>query len=889
MQERVCRSRRGTRGAWRFGRSRWIRVAAAAGAVAALVAPAWAQPADGAEPPRLAPGEDRPDLFEWARPFDADPSIPSPAAYLGRETGTVFTRYEELVAYFRALAEASPKVTLTPYGQSHQRRELFILTISSEANLADLDGILDRNRALTRGSERPASATLERNPTISWLSFGVHGNEPSVYETAMEVAYTLAASRHTDIASILDNSVVVIDPALNPDGWMRYVNWYENQVGQEADPNPDSNEHWEPWPGGRTNHYLFDLNRDWVWLTQPESRSRLQVYRRYLPHLHIDYHEMGYTSPYFFGEGDQPYNANIPESTRAWIKKVGEANAEAFDREGLIYATRERFDYMYPGYGKVLPVYHGAVGLLTEKGGHSRAGLAIEFNEHEVLTLRRRAYWHYVTAMSSLEMVARERRGMLERFHDYFRSTHELARQSPLSFVIPADADPALLAIIHDLCVSHGIRIDRLTREVEVTGIRYDGEMTAVPRTMPAGSWVVRTDQDMGRLARVLFEPDPELVEKQTYDITSWSLPAALGIDALVTREAFATGTEPLGAWRAPEPRVTGEGSVALIVDSAQHRFPAGVGVAIQHDAFARRSGEAIELDGMRFERGSLILHTLRNRHVDMDALERDLLASGNNVHRASTGMPSEGPALGNNASGRLGNPRVALLRGSPINANSFGHHWHMLDVAYPVPHSVLGVDRLGRSDLSRFGVVVLPSGGGLSGDARSALETFVREGGVLVATGRSGHWASRELLGLESKRWDRDDTRSKLSDLSYEARVGRADEDRVPGAGVRMLLDTTHPMTAGLPGSLTMLKTDATPLPVSDTGFVIASYAREPRVGGWISDRNIAHIRDEPSVTAHRLGRGWVIAFAEDPTMRGFQHGPMRLLLNAIVFGPGM
>lgn len=882
MRERMQRWRRGASGAV-------VRIWAVSAVLLLSPSAAIGQHGDEGALARLGPGEDRADLFEWARPFDADASIPIPASFFGRETGSVFTRYEELVAYFRALAEASPRVTLTPYGHSHQRRELFILTISSEANLADLDGILDRNRALTRGSERPLSGTLERNPAISWLSFGVHGNEPSVYETAMEVAYTLAASRHPEIGSILNNSVVVIDPALNPDGWMRYVNWYENQVGREADANPDSNEHWEPWPGGRTNHYLFDLNRDWIWLTQPESRSRLQVYRRYMPHLHIDYHEMGYTSPYFFGEGDQPYNANIPASTRAWIKKVGEANAEAFDREGLIYATRERFDYMYPGYGKVLPVYHGAVGLLTEKGGHSRAGLAIEFNEHEVLTLRRRAYWHYVTAMSSLEMVARERRGMLERFHDFFRSTHELARESPMSFVIPAETDPALLAVIHDLCVSHGIRIDRLTRDTEVEGVRYDGETTAFPVEMRAGSWVVRTDQDMGRLARVFFEPDPELVEKQTYDITSWSLPAALGIDAVATREAFAAGTEPLGEWRASEPRVTGEGSVALIVDSAQHRFPAAVGVAVKHEAFARRSGEAIELDGKRFARGSLIIHALRNRHVDTDALVRDLLASGNSVHRASTGMPSEGPALGNNASGRLGNARVALLRGSPINANSFGHHWHMLDVAYPVPHSVLAVDRLGRADLSRFGVVVLPSGGGLSGDARSAIESFVRDGGVLVATGRSGHWASRELLGLEAKRRDRDDSRPKLSDLTYEERTGRSDEDRVPGAGVRMLLDTTHPMTAGLPGSLTMLKTDANPLPVSDTGFVIASYAGRPRVGGWISERNIAHIRDEPSVTAHRLGRGWVIAFAEDPTMRGFQHGPMRLLLNAIVFGPGM
>jgi len=843
----------------------------------------------GAEPPRLGPGEDRADLFEWARPFDADPSIPSPASFFGRETGSVFTRYEELVAYCRALAAASPKVTLTPYGHSHQRRELFILTISSEANLADLDGILERNRALTNGTATPAAATLERNPTISWLSFGVHGNEPSVYETAMEVAYTLAASRHPDIASILNNSVIVIDPALNPDGWMRYVNWYENQVGQEADPNPDSNEHWEPWPGGRTNHYLFDLNRDWIWLTQPESRSRLGIYRRYMPHLHIDYHEMGYTSPYFFGEGDQPYNANIPESTRVWIKKVGAANAEAFDREGLIFATAERFDYMYPGYGKVLPVYHGAVGLLTEKGGHSRAGLAIEFNEHEVLTLRRRAYWHYVTAMSSLEMVARERRGMLERFHEYFRSTHELARRSPASFVIPADTDPALLAIIHDLCVSHGIRIDTLTRDLDVVGRRYEPSPDNERMTVARGSWLVRTDQDMGRLARVLFEADPELVEKQTYDITSWSLPAALGIEAVAVQTPIGSGFEELTGWRVPEAMVTGEGSVALIVDAAQHRFPAAVGAAIRHDVFARRSGEAIELDGKRFGRGSLIIHTLRNRHVDMDALVRDILASGNSVHRASTGMPTEGPALGNNASGRLGNPRVALLRGSPLNANSYGFHWHLLDVVAGIPHSVLPIDRVASADLSRFGVMVLPSGGALPSSAKSAIERFVRDGGVLVATGRSGHWASREILGLEAKKRARDDTRSKLSDLSFAERRDRADEDRVPGAGVRMHLDTTHPLTAGLGEKLTVIKTDADPLPIGDSGFAVASYTRGVRVGGWISERNIGHIRDEPAVTAHRLGRGWVIAFADDPTSRGFQHAPMRLLLNAIVFGPGL
>lgn len=835
------------------------------------------------------------DYFGGLR-FSGD--IPTPESVLGYEIGTRFTRHADVVEYCRRVAAASDRVMMAPYGSTHEGRTLHYLTISSPDNLERIEEILQRNRALTdpETSDAQARRIIADNPAVVWLSYNVHGNEASSSEAAMRVLYTAAAAQNAEMRDILDKVVLVIDPMINPDGRDRYVNWYNSVGGVSANRHADAAEHSEPWPGGRTNHYYFDLNRDWLWLVHPESRSRIAAYRQYMPQLHIDYHEQGYRSPYFFGAGDDPYNQNIPAETREWVEKYGEANAEVFDRHGLPFATKERFDYLYPGYGKVMPVYHGAVGMLVEQAGHGFAGLAIDIDDHNTLTLRDRTRHHFLTSMSYLETTAANRQGQLERFRRFFEESMTPEADGPKAFILSADNDPALLQRVWDLCSAHGIEIETLTREASVRGLRSYLTGEEVDARPPAGSWVIPAGQRMGRLARAIFERATEVTHIETYDITGWSVPLSFGLEGWYTNEEFNARTAPLRDWRRPEAVLTGDGDTALVIDSAQHDFPTAIGHAVRRDLVARRAGGPIAIDGRSFEMGSLIVYSLRNRHADIDAFIDDCLASGINVHRTDTSMTSEGHVLGANDNGHYTLPKIMLLRDSPVSSYSFGQIWHYLDIQYPIPYTAVNAADASGADWSRYNTLVIPSafGGALDRALGDRVKEWVRSGGTIVAIGGSASWATNTFVEFsdeekKAQREAREDERPDPKELTWQEREDRRAEDNVPGAMFKTSVDTTHPLAAGARGWAGVLKSGAGTLDVGENGSVVARFDEDPFVGGYASERNIERIAGTPFITHHRYGRGNVICVSEDVSIRGFMHGPMRLVLNAIIFGASM
>ncbi|MGP1309474.1 MAG: M14 family zinc carboxypeptidase, partial [Phycisphaerales bacterium] len=488
--------------------------------------------------------------------FDLSDNVPTPKETIGHDVGERFTRHAEILRYLTTLAAESDRVTIDQYGWTHERRPLTLVTISSPENLRNLDDILARNLELTDPRKTDATRAreiAERNPAVAWFSFNVHGNEASCSEVAVQLAYTLAAAEIDEVRDILDNVVLVIDPMLNPDGRERYVSFFDGAFGTSPDPAEYTAEHDEPWPGARTNHYYFDLNRDWLWMVHPESRSRIAAYAKRKPQLHIDYHEQEPESPYFFGPGDAPYNANIPAETREWLDIYGQANARVFDERGLEYSTRERFDYLYPGYGKVLPVYHGAVGLLCEKAGHGIAGVSINVRDRYDLLLRDRVRDHFLTAMSYLETTAARRQDQLERFYRFHEDAMELAPGEPVAYAISAATDPALKQKVWDLLTPHGVEIETLVEDTAVGGlIEYRDGATVDDGTLGAGSWIVRVDQPMGRLVRTIFERITHVEHPDTYDITAWSMPVAFGLDAYAVTHAEVLDTTPLDQWSMP-------------------------------------------------------------------------------------------------------------------------------------------------------------------------------------------------------------------------------------------------------------------------------------------------------------------------------------------------
>jgi hypothetical protein len=832
------------------------------------------------------------DYFDGLR-FDA--SVPTPEGHLGYRIGERFTRHHDRVAYARALAAASDRVRFAEYGRSHQDRPLVMLTISSPENLERLDEILAANRELADPAnlgDARRREIVENNPAIVWYSFGVHGNEASCGEVSIQLAYTLAASTNDQVQSILDNCVIVIDPQLNPDGQMRYVSWYENAVGQHPDANPAAYEHDEPWPSGRSNHYLFDLNRDWVWGVHPESRSRVAAYRRYLPHLHLDYHEQGYTSPYFFGEGDTPYNLNIPQETKDWISLYGRENARAFDKYGLVYATRERFDYLYTGYGKVLPVYHGAVGLLLEKAGHGRAGLAIEVSDQYTLTLAERVRDHFVTAMNYAEVTAANRQGQLERFAKFWADGVAAAGPGPKAFAFSTNNDPAVLKKLWDFCQMHGIEVHRLTGALTTGAFAtYDTGELVEDLTLPEGTWIIDARQPMSALVRAKLERVTAIEDPDTYDITAWSLPLSFGLQGWWSDELLEAGTERVERFAPPAARMTGNGGVALLIDSSQHNFPVAVGRAVEHDLFCRVLGGEVEVDGKRFAKGSLLIHLIRNPDRDLEQFVGEVLAAGVSVHRASEGFVTSGNHLGNNANPIMRNPKVLLVTGSGTSSLSAGQHWHMLDVNFPFPHTRVSAGDLGRMDLNDYSVIVMPSMGGLSGGAAERVRDWVRGGGAVVASDGAAGWALREIAGAETTRERDRDEEPKANEMSFDEREQASVDRRIAGAMALTRLDLSHPLTAGLPehhGSMGVIVRGFGELPMRDDAYVVARYDQaQPIISGPVSDENKDRMAGQPFIIHHRVGSGSVIVFADDVTIRGFHHAGMRMLMNAIVYGP--
>ena len=842
------------------------------------------EPAAGADA-GIAPARsvlpDQPyDYFDGLQ-FESD--VPTPHSVLGYPVGERYTRHADIVRYTRLLAAASDRIQFHRYGATVQGRPLTYLVISAPANLHRLDEIRQRNLELTDPrSAADSEAIIADNPAIVWLSYGVHGDEASSAETALQVAYTLAAGQNPEILDILEKCVIVIDPLLNPDGRDRYVSWYQNTRGAEPNQDPDDAEHDQPWPGGRTNHYMFDLNRDWLWLSQPESRQRLAVYKRFMPQLHIDYHEQGHMRPYFFGPGDKPYNANIPEETKQWLAIYGDANAEVFDREGLVYSTKERFDYLYPGYGKVLPVYNGAVGLLCEKAGG--VGLAIEIGDQYTLTLTERVRHHFLTSMSYLETTAANRQGQLERFARFFREATDATGDGPQTFAILPDNDPSLLDRLWRLCAAHGIEIRVLEAPAPAGGF-IDGFGAPGAGELPEGTWIISAAQPMGRLVRAVFERQTEVEDANTYDITAWSLPIAFGLRSLESEQALGAPTAPL-QWNGAAAQATGGGDVALIIDSAGARFPAAAGAVIRRDIFCRVATEPFAIDGRQFAAGSLIIHNVRNSQRDLDSLVADILAAGASAHRAGAGSSTEGPVLGANANLLYRLPKVVLLRGDGTQANSAGHHWWFLDVDQPIPHIKVDVSQLERLDLDQYNVLVMPDMRPLSERAAERVNTWVRDGGVVVASGGIAGWASRSLAGAPELEKQATDQPPAL-ELTWQQRKDRSVTERISGAMTRIDLDPTHPLAAGLGASIGVIKRGAAVLPVAENGFIVGRYAEEPIISGPVSDANGARLPGQPAVTHHRVGAGAVICLADDPSLRGFQHAPMRLIFNAILYGP--
>jgi hypothetical protein len=819
----------------------------------------------------------------FAAPVAAQSAPPSPEEHLGYPLGRHFTDHAGVRDYVRTLATASPRVEYRVYGITPERRDLIQLIVSTPANLARLDAILAANEELTRPGTSAARARqiAASNPAVVFFSYGVHGNESSSSEAAMWTAWDLARSAE-GLEGVLDSLVVIIDPVANPDGRDRYVNWFRSVVGARPNPSPQAREHREPWPGGRFNHYLFDLNRDWAWATQPETQARLATWWRFNPQVHVDFHEMGYNSSYFFFPAAEPINPLYPEYVLRWGRRFGEANAAAFDSRGWAYFTGEAFDLFYPGYGDSWPSLTGAIGMTYEQAGHGMAGLTVERAEGDTLTLHQRAQQHRTAGHATLRAAATGKTQLLEDFAAGHRTFG-----AGMADILLVGEGPRVEELIAHLR-RQGIEVERATRAFSGRATPYPGFERRT--SFPAGSHLVRIRQPRGRLAATLLQPEVDLRAEYSYDISAWSLPYAYGV------EAHRISAPPAAGWeRAPLP-ITG--SVAAAEPGYGYLVPAGEAPARAVIAFLRDGGRARVLSrasthaGREWPAGSWFIPALGNEGLQRRATEAGL---GRWAVSVRGGMSEGGIDLGSNRAIPVSLPRVAVISGDGVSPTSFGAHWFYLEQRLDLDFDAVQAADIGRLDLGRYDVIVIPDAAprALTEGAITALRGWVQGGGRLIGVAGGSEMAAG-IAGVELRAAEEPAGDSRVRFLrGREERERDAWRDEVPGTILQLQVDPAHPLAwgAGLPGRpqrLFALQTGTRLFEPSSTAETVAFYPTDVRrISGVIGAESLRRLEEGAWLVTSRQGRGSVVLFAEDPLFRLLWKGTEPLYVNAILLGP--
>ncbi|MFO7768164.1 MAG: M14 family zinc carboxypeptidase [bacterium] len=848
--------------------------------------------------------------FEWFPGGTYDASIPTPESFLGYTIGDAFTWHHRIKAYLEAVDAASDRVTMRSYGRSVEGRELMLLTISLPENLERLGEVRrDMGRlADPRGAQQAElDRIIQESPAIAWLSYNVHGNESVSSEAAMQAVYQLAAGSDAVTTKILEELVVIIDPLLNPDGRDRYVHSYQKRRGSEPNARREAWEHSEDWPGSRSNHYFFDLNRDWAWQTQLETRLRIAEYLEWNPVVHVDFHEMGSSSSYFFFPADRPIHTSYPEVMEKWQEIYGRANASAFDRFGWPYYTRQTFDLYYPSYGDSWPSMMGAIGMTYEQGGGGSAGLALEREDDTVLTLRDRVHGHFTTSMATLRVTAEKRRERLADFLTFFRKAIEKGEGPVKGYALVPDTDPYNADRLVRLLRAQGI-------EVQQAGSSFRSRVAGgygihpAPERMdfPAGTYFVPLGQPKGVAVEVLMEPKPALEDTSFYDLSAWSLPLAFSV------EAYALGETPGGLETVDAPPArTGsvEGGRAGYAYAIPYHGTSALLAAndlLNMELRVNVSGEEFTTEGYEFPAGTFLVPIFRNPETVHDRVARVVGERGVTAYALQSGLVAAGSDLGAGSYRYMRRPRIAVAGGEGLSSGAFGEVWHFLEERFPCfDYTNVSAERLGGLDLTGYDVLILPSDGSGRSYQRyfgeqglAALRTWLRGGGTLIGFDGGAAFATEDVSGLTGvssagrSRGQRDEeapsdqpaelARKSLEQQAYERRISRT-----PGGMWEVVLEPEHWMAFGMPERMAVLKRGTGGFALTERGVNVAVFSRDPLLSGYAAEGAPEEVSRKAWLIVESVGRGQVVLFADDPLYRMFVEGMHQLVLNAVILGP--
>ncbi len=808
-------------------------------------------------------------------------TVPRPEAVIGHRIGESHTEPHQLVDYFRAVAAASDRVAFHEHGRSYEHRPLIHAVVSSPANHRRLDKILAANRRLSDSAEEVTDEQLAEMPLVVYQGYNVHGDEASASEAAVLLLYHLAAGQGAEVEKMLDRVVLLIDPVLNPDGRHRFTTWVNQNRGATPVSDPADREHRQPWPGGRTNHYWFDLNRDWLPMRHPESQSRMALYHHWRPQVVTDFHEMGSESHYFFQPGvPERVNRNAPPANQELTARIGDFHAEALDEIGSLYFTRDAFDDFYPGKGSTYPDVTGAIGILFEQGS-SRA--LKRDTEHGLLSFDFTIRNQLTTSISTMRAVVDLREQLLRYQRDFFRDAPALARERKLkAYLISLQSERTEAQELIQLLLDHRIQVHELIEPVKAGGTTFrPGAAVAVPVSQP-----------QIRLLTAMMERQTEFDDNQFYDVSTWTLPYAFGVRWAETEQSLELG-ERLERIDIDGGRlVGGEASYAYLMPWNRYFAPralyklqaAGIRTRLITQSFSTEVDDKTET----FPRGTVlvtvhqrapggatedVIHETVRRVVEEDHVE---------IFAVGSGLIPGGPDLGNRRQIHvLKKPEIALVTGDSATAGTAGETWHLLSERFGIPVSLVDAGTVSESVLDRYNTLILAGGsyGKLSSDV---VGKWVRAGGRLVAMSSGVDWAVRNgLVSLESKPFD---LNAVVGDRPFDELADARGAHEIGGAIFEVRLDKTHPLAFGYGDRVAVFRNRTSFFePSPRAGITVGTYTPKPLLSGYISQERLDQVPGSFAIGGWRLGSGRAVLIHDNPNLRAFWYGTNRLFLNAV------
>ena len=798
-------------------------------------------------------------------------SIPTPVSVVGHEVGEWHITHDKLVEYMKVLAASSDRINIEFTGKTFEDRPLLLLTITSPKNHQNLENIRKTHIEATNSS----SVSIAENPIVVYQGFSIHGNEPSGSNAALAVAYYLAAAQGTAIDDLLDNAVILFDPSFNPDGLQRFAYWANTNRSKNINPDPNDREYREIWPRGRTNHYQFDMNRDWLPVQLPESRARITSFHKWLPNILTDHHEMGSNSTFFFQPGiPSRTNPLTPQMNQDLTKEIATYHAKALDKIGSLYYSEESFDDFYYGKGSTFPDINGSIGILFEQA--SSRGHAQE-TVNGVLTFPFTIRNQFTAALSTLEAARKMRIKILKYQQNFYKESRNTGSNKALVFGDQKDA--AKSYHLAEVLKRHQIKIHEVKEDFTQNG-----------KTFKKGySYVVPMNQKNQRLVKAMFDVRKTFKDSLFYDVSAWTFNYAFGVDYAENISLKKAGDE-ISELKMKEGIVSFKSDYGYLMSWNEYYAPKALNAILQKGLRAKVSMKNFKNGDTSYEYGTIFIPV---QNQDLNGLElyqflqKTAVESHIAINGVTTGL-NDGIDLGSNNFSNIKNQKVAMLVGSGIVGNDSGEIWHLLDQRFDMKLTRIDISYFTKVDISKYTAIVVPSSSKLGKLTEDKLKTWVKNGGVLIGYKNTAKWlAKSEFISLDFDKTKMD----TIQNISFENKSLQSGAQYIGGAIFEANIDRSHPINFGYNSDKLALFRNSTLFIKADTKSYNnpIQYTKNPLLSGYISKENAKLIKNTLPFKVEKLGKGRVLVFTDNTNFRAFWYGTNKLLMNAIFFGNKM